>query len=485
MINLKNKPDNFKINSLILNKIGIDVKRVEACNGNDSKYHDIWNTYSKIPFNYLEKRYGRKLLFRGSFGYLFTMEKIFSNLTSKYAAIFDDDIIISKKLNLEIMSTTLIKLSNFNVIKFGSSQRCFKNINLNKYFYYPNDTSNGSFACIYNSNIYSKILEKIKLFKEPFDGDCLSQYNKDKLYIINPNLIIANLDDVSTILKIKRTYDYKLFRWNLNNYIKLPYIKNTITLIQNKNNNKTHFYIGITSFKRDNYLKESLNSLILTLNANYFFTIFIAKGLDLLDNEDKNLENYLKKIFSKFKNVNLIINYSYLHYIYYSSNYILKYSNNIKYNFGFILNDDILFKNNWYIEYYNSSIKNNIQHLCWLENNKNTVYINEKKLKHKGDVLKSNGVLLTFNKNVVDKVGYFNETEYKVRGQSHLEWSLRCCNAGFNNKYTFYDVINSNNLIYLNTKNYTTGISNTPYLDKVIHYVDKYELERRNKILKL
>jgi len=485
MINLKNKQENFKINSLILNKIGIDIKRIEACNGNDSKYDDIWNKYYKLPFNEDDKMAGRKVLSRGSFGYLFTMEKIFSNLNSKYVAIFDDDIIINNKLNIELISTNLIKLSNFNIIKFGSSQRDFTNINLNKYFYCPNDSSNGSFACIYNSTTYNKILEKIKLFNKPFDSDCLTQFNKDKLYIINPNLIIANLDNVSTILNRKRINDYKLFRWNLNNYIKLPYIENTITLIENKNNNKTHFYIGITSFKRDNYLKETLNSLILTLNNDYFFTILIAKGLDLLDKEDKNFENYLKEIFNKFTNVNLIINYSYLHYIYYSSNYILKYSNNINYDFGFILNDDILFKNDWYIEYYKSSIKNNIQHLCWLENNNNTVYINEKKLKHKGDVLKSNGVLLTFNKNVVDKVGYFNETEYKVRGQSHLEWSFRCCNAGFNNKYTFYDIINSKDLISLNTKNYTTGISNTPYLDKVIHFVDKYELERRNKILTL
>ena len=72
---------------------------------------------------------------------------------------------------------------------------------------------------------------------------------------------------------------------------------------------------------------------------------------------------------------------------------------------------------------------------------------------------------------------------FKVRGQAHIEWSLRCCNKGYNNKYNFYDIINSNEIIKLNINEYTSAISKSIYLDKTIHFVDKDELERRNKLL--
>jgi hypothetical protein len=151
--------------------------------------------------------------------------------------------------------------------------------------------------------------------------------------------------------------------------------------------------------------------------------------------------------------------------------------------FGFILNDDILFEDNWYITYYKISKNNNMEHLCWLRDRTDATLDTNNKLKHNGNVFNANGVLLTFTKNVVNNVGFFNETDFKVRGQSHIEWSLRCCKKGFNNQNTFYDIINSNELVKLNTHNYESAISKSSYLDKVIHFVDKYELDRRNKIM--
>lgn len=205
--------------------------------------------------------------------------------------------------------------------------------------------------------------------------------------------------------------------------------------------------------------------------------------MDICETEDKEIEDYIIKTFKEFNNINIIVNYSYLHYIYYSSNYILKYSETCDYDFGFILNDDILFEVNWYISYYEASMRNKIEHLCWLKNTDSTILDKKRALKNNGCVLKANGVLLTFTKNVVKNAGLFNENDFKVRGQSHLEWSLRCCNKGFNNKNTFYDIVNSNELVKLNTINYESAISKSSYIDKVVHFVDKYELERRNKII--
>ena len=190
----------------------------------------------------------------------------------------------------------------------------------------------------------------------------------------------------------------------------MPYISNKKSLINNNINKNLHFIIGIITFKRIIYLKELINSMITTLTSNYFFTIIISKGLDLLESEHVELEEFLINSFKKFDNINLIINYSYLHYNYHTCNSILKLSENIEYDFGFILNDDILVYDDWYIKYYNSSKANNIEHLCWLQDKETTIIDENKNLKHKGDVFNANGVLLTFTKNLIKNVGFFNET---------------------------------------------------------------------------
>lgn len=484
MLNLNHQKDKFTINEMILNKMGIMINRFEAINGYDKKYDKLWNKISNTPFSDLEKKLGRKLIVsRGSMGYLLSMEKIFSNIKNSYLCVFDDDILINKKMNIEKLTKILVNFSDFNILKFGSSQWNWDNIKINNNFYYSNDLSNGSFACIYNPRTITDILKQIRNFNEPFDFSPLRQFINKKSYVLYPNEFIANLSDVSTITNKTRDADYKRFKWNLSDYIKLPYISNKKSLINNNINKNLHFIIGIITFKRIIYLKELINSMITTLTSNYFFTIIISKGLDLLESEHVELEEFLINSFKKFDNINLIINYSYLHYNYHTCNSILKLSENIEYDFGFILNDDILVYDDWYIKYYNSSKANNIEHLCWLQDKETTIIDENKNLKHKGDVFNANGVLLTFTKNLIKNVGFFNETDFKVRGQAHIEWSLRCCNKGYNNKYNFYDIINSNEIIKLNINEYTSAISNSIYLDKTIHFVDKDELERRNKIL--
>lgn len=475
MLNLDHKKEEFMINEMILKKIGIKVNRIEAVNGYNKEYDSLWNKISNTPFTNLEKKLGRKLIIsRGSMGYLLSMEKIFSNVKNNYVCIFDDDILIKKDLSIEKITEILVNFSDFNILKFGSSQWIwnFDNENFHDNFYNSNELSNGSFACIYNPITVKNILQKIRNFNEPFDFSPLRQFIDNKSYVIYPNQIIANLSNISTITNKRRNNDYSRFRWDLNDYIKLPYIQNK-KILKNNNNNprKLHFIFGITTFKRISYLKDCINSIIPTLKKEHFFTIIISKGLDLLEKEDDDMEHFLLESFKNFTNITLILNYSYLHYIYYTTNIILKLSENIDYDFGFILNDNVLLNNNWYSEYYYSSKINKIDHLCWLLDTKTTIIDKNKKLKHNGSVLKANDVLITFTKNLIKNVGFFNETDFnEIRG--HIEWSIRCCNKGYNNKDNFYDIIGSNKLLKLNTKENTSAISNTQFLDKVIHFAD-------------
>ena len=83
---------------------------------------------------------------------------------------------------------------------------------------------------------------------------------------------IANLSDISTITSKTREKDYKRFKWDIDDYIKLPYIENKKVLKNSNNTKKPHFLFGITTFKRADYLVELINSLIPTLKKEHFFT---------------------------------------------------------------------------------------------------------------------------------------------------------------------------------------------------------------------
>lgn len=485
VLNLDNQKGKYAQTDFLLNKNGIKAKRFNAINGNDKKYDSIWENYSRKELTDYEKKLGRKALqSRGALGYLLSMEKIFSNSisdNSEYICIIDDDIMISTKYDIKKMTESLVQLSNFNILKMGSSQWNWDNIKVKKGYYNSNDLSNGSFFNIYHRNTFKKIYEAIKAYNNPFDGPPLQTFNGDKSYVLYPNYSGAYLDDISTISNKKRSEDYKRFKWNKDNY---KNVNDPVNLmyedIKIQDEKKLHFLIGITTFKRYSYLEDCIDSLIKTLDKKYVFTVVISAGYE----SDINYEFY-EKLFLKLKNIenlNIAFYSNKLHYVYYNSNIVLKYAEKSDFDFGFIINDDILFKKDWFLKYYEKSKETELEHLCYCIDNSETRY--EEKLKTNGNVLKSNGVLLTFTKNIVEKIGFFEENKFKVRGQAHHDWSRRCCRLGFNNAETFYDILDSNKYIELNNKNYESTILSYDSLDKIMNFVDTYELKKRNNIIK-
>jgi GR25 family glycosyltransferase involved in LPS biosynthesis len=415
MINLEEKKKFFDYQELVLNKFGIDVKRIEAVNGKCSQYDCLWNKIQRTEWSDLEKKLGRRVLTRGSLGYLLTMQKIFESNLGDYVCIMDDDILVKKNTTLGLISEYLVKFSNFNILKFGSSQWSFEDIKILEGYYYPNNMSNGSFFNIYKKTTYSKLLGKIKELNCPFDTIPLHQFINNKSFVIYPNIIIAKLDNVSDISGRIRTHEYDRFKWDSSLYINNSFISQKYyENIHWRPANMTHYLIGIVTYSRFDYLKKCLESIERTIKKDYFFTIYISLGLCIQKQiKEKNI-TFVRNLFNGHTNVNLIINLSHLHYVNHLSNHILTYSKNIKYDFGFILNDDIILKNGWYEQYHNKSLKFNIKHLCYLKNSKNTTY--DRGLKHNGSVLNANGVLLTFTSDVVKNVGMFKTKEFKVRG---------------------------------------------------------------------
>jgi hypothetical protein len=53
----------------------------------------------------------------------------------------------------------------------------------------------------------------------------------------------------------------------------------------------------------------------------------------------------------------------------------------------------------------------------------------------------------------------------------------------FNNNKTFYDISDSNNYVKLNEQEYESTILSYDSLDKIMNFVDAYELKRRNRLI--
>ena len=111
---------------------------------------------------------------------------------------------------------------------------------------------------------------------------------------------------------------------------------------KNQDKEKLHFLIGITTFKRYDYLKDCVDSMLETLDKKYNFTLVVAIGYENDFNE--SFYNRLFEKINKFPNVNIAFYKNKLHYVYYNSNIVLTHAQREEVDLGFIVNDDILFE---------------------------------------------------------------------------------------------------------------------------------------------
>lgn len=243
------------------------------------------------------------------------------------------------------------------------------------------------------------------------------------------------------------------------------------------------FVIGITTFNRSSYLKDCIDTLLITLNNKIDYILIFVDGCST----DNNID--VIKSFTYKDNISLVIIQNPIHFIYRQSNSILKYSLNFEFDFGFLMNDDLIFhKFGWDELYYNVSKKENIDHLVFfgkgLKNEDHYITNSNKTLESFVTAENCQGALFTFTKNLIKNVGFFDEKNFKIRGHSHIDFTLRCCRLNYNNINYLYDVSKSNDYITLNTKLYISTFNKLPLLLRELHKVDIHELDRRNLIIR-
>lgn len=169
--------------------------------------------------------------------------------------------------------------------------------------------------------------------------------------------------------------------------------------------------------------------------------------------------------------------------------------------FAFKIDDDVLFrKSGWDHHYLTAARASGFDHLCHL----NTALWNAERRPleelspdvplavdpsgHCGaftDVYACMGCLFTVTPRVLDRVGYIDEANFPIRGDWHIDFSVRCCRAGFNRTDTFFDAVGSNDYIELqdNVKPYYRRSLNLA-ASGVAPTLAPMELARRHAIIR-
>ena len=490
VINMDKERNKFYITNQILEFNGIKCERSIGVDGQNQDILNYFDNYNKISFNETEKNLKRKeIVSAGAIGYLHSMINIFKEAiinNYEYILVFDDDIKIIN--NFQNKFNDLLKDINykFRILMLGSSQWEWNNIKFKKNYYYPDSNSNGSFANIYHRSTFDNIYNNIIKLNSPFDSLPMKiNFKYNFCYVAYPNLIIAQLEK-SNIRKINNNNrNYERFRWDNNLYLSHEHInlKKSKIVYKKINNrlNKKLFIIGITTFNRIQYLKECITSLLKYLSSNIDYIIIVADG-----NSKDNTQEYIKNLVIP-NNVSLYLICNYEHFIYRQSNSIIKLSNEFNFDLGFLINDDVIFiSSNWDIYYYNTYIKTKYDHLVFYDINHKNYYhkIKNNLLISYTNATNCQGAFFTFTKKVIEKVGYFDESNFKIRGHSHIDFTIRCCRNNFNNEDYLYDALESSKYIKLNMNNYESSFNKLPLYLRELYKVTLYELERRLNILK-
>lgn len=265
----------------------------------------------------------------------------------------------------------------------------------------------------------------------------------------------------------------------------------TMQPLVQKGERRQKIVMSITTWNRCDYLKDCIDSFARTCSNEYDWVLMIADD----GSTDGTLE-YLDNLQLPHE-VHIIRNKG--RYACGQTNTIFELCQKIGFDFAFKIDDDILFKKRgWDKVYIDAARASGYPHLC----HRNWQQFTTLKRRNKPDyapppphmdgsghcetivgVWECDGCLFTFTSEMIDKVGFCDENNFPIRGQWHIDYSIRCCRAGFNDPKYFYDARDSNQYIELQANKPTYRCS-LPWGDEYKKTKDPAELTRREKVMR-
>lgn len=215
--------------------------------------------------------------------------------------------------------------------------------------------------------------------------------------------------------------------------------------------------LAVTTYNRVDYLKECLASWLATRDPALRWYVIVA--------DDGSTDGTLDFLYSGDLALDLHVIRNNKRGVGGQTNTIFEICRTIGFSFGFKIDDDVLFrKPGWDHLYRESAQESGFDHLCHL----NVALWNAERrpvdalrpsaplaVDPSGrcsaftDVYSCMGCLFTFTPRLLDVVGDIDEKNFPIRGDWHIDYSARCCRAGFNRNEHFFDAAQANNFIEL------------------------------------
>lgn len=213
---------------------------------------------------------------------------------------------------------------------------------------------------------------------------------------------------------------------------------------------------AITTYNRVDYLKRTINTWNNTRNKSHMWTLVVSD-----DGSDDSTMQYLQNLHIEGVEIYCIQNNQ--NGVHHQNNQILRLCQELDFDYGFKIEDDIIFKKQgWDDKYIEAIQETGFHHLVHYDRTWGKRRQGEQEcITHESRLLECHttpvevqGTFWTFTPDVIQKVGFFDIDHFNLCGYGHTDYTLRCCRVGFNDINNPYDIANSNNYIELVNENY-------------------------------
>lgn len=498
VLNLDGEEEKFKYCHHVLSREGFKVERMPAINGSTDPFVSNFKKYLEEPLSQEDLLLGRKAIQSpGAWGYLLSMKKVFMEaIKNKYEkiAVFDDDLILAHDFTLKFSRFMGEVPDNWDVLMLGASQWEWDGIILDdeKNWYYPNASTNGSFAIIYHSRVFEKLIEGIDKMTSPFDSKPLKTVTCDSekvtSFVAWPNIVIADVEKEGIRARRDQKDYADRFKWEMDdfpdNYKRWrssPVLLHESKLDNWPTGNRKHLVMAVTTINRWDYLEKFISSWYRTRNNSYNWTLIIA--------DDGSTDSTIRRMMSyDLPNTQVIIIQNSGGGIAIQTNSMFNYCLQMENepDLIFSVDDDIYFKQKgWDTAYLNAVMSTGYDHLVhfnpdWKPSIHDQVQLlSSIKLRSMTDGISCMGCFYTLTPKLLKTIGGFDQDAFPIRGHSHIDFTMRACRAGFNDLNTLFDIYDACDFIGIHPKEgYVQTIGRYSYSEQLL-LADPKEKDRR------
>ena len=200
------------------------------------------------------------------------------------------------------------------------------------------------------------------------------------------------------------------------------------------------FVVGVSTWNREAYIHRFVESFVATRSDAFNWALVIAD-----DGSTDDTIDYLDSLSIPDCQVVVVKNKG--RTIAGQANTILQVADALDFDFGIKCDDDIFFTSpGWDRLYYEAAQATGVHHLVYhnVEWKPARHDVGNGLLHSSVGARESMGCLYTFTPSVVAAVGFMDGAEFDFRGHSHIDFTVRCCRAGFNDEAQLWDAAGSN-----------------------------------------